>query len=153
MAQKKFTKDQIANKIGLQSYILAAWEKQFSIVPLIKNGETLYTRQHLATFRTIKELLYEKGFSMDAAKKYLQDTNADLEGKTLFAASPLLFEPKKEAGRPSLAAQPAVEILNGAPEMAIQPLEQSTPQRNIDSQVAAKLLHIKSQLIKLSTSL
>lgn len=153
MSQKKFTKDQIAHKIGLQAYILAAWEKQFNIVPLSKNGETLYTRQHLATFRSIKELLYEKGFSMDAAKKYLQDNTAHLEGKTLLAASPLLFETKKEAARQPFALHPTVEASKASPKLAFEPLAQRPAQRTIDQDVAAKLLHIKSQLTKISNTL
>ncbi len=152
MAQKKkkFTKEQIAKKVGIQSYMMAAWEQQFDINPLTKNGEPIYTRRQLGTFKAIKELLYEKGFSMDAAKKYLHN-KSDLEGNDLIAASPFFDTHQKEA----------LEGLLGAP--AEQPIaSQESSQKNAvnlqaqqehTKELTTKLLGIKEKLLKLSNTL
>lgn len=124
MTQKEtFTKDQIVQEVGIQPYMIAAWEKQFEIAPTLIDGEHRYTTQQLMQLRTIKELLYEKGLSMDAAKKYLHD-QPDLEDTTLFAASPLLFQKKQPAHK-----------------------------KSSDEHVMAQLLSIKDKLIKIRNSL
>ena len=123
--KKSYTKDQIAQMLGVEGYMIAAWEKQFKVTPLLKDGVPEYTHHEVASFRSIKELLYEKGFSFDAAKKYLQDGSA-LSGTTLTAASPLHFKQQKE-----LLTAPLPE----------------------QKELAKKLLSIKGQLLKLRQSL
>jgi DNA-binding XRE family transcriptional regulator len=129
--EKKFTQDQIADALGVQKYIVAAWEKQFDIIPLQEDSDITYTIQNLESFRTIKELLYEKGLTMAAVKKSLQDTHVIFEGKTLMAATPLFFDVKKAAQRES--------------EISSEKLDPAA--------VTSKLLHIRSQLMKISSSL
>jgi DNA-binding transcriptional MerR regulator len=128
MAHKKktYSRSQIAQTLGIQDYMVAAWEKQFGIEPVTENGESYYTQKQLSTFASIKELLYEKGLSLTAAKKHLQD-GSSLEDITLRAASPVLFEQPK------------------------QPRE-ALPQRP-DPQLTQKLVSVKEQLRKLSKSL
>lgn len=140
MAQKKkkFTKDQIARKLGIQAYIMDGWEKQFEIEPLLRNGEKIYTRKHLSQLRSIKELLYEKGFTIDAAKNYFKD-HKDLEGTTLIAASPLNFDTQQKPTSPlNLLVQPAPTKNESSPQL---------------SHVRDKLTSIKEQLLKISNSL
>jgi DNA-binding transcriptional MerR regulator len=105
---------------------VSAWEKKFNIEPTVQNGEKTYTDEHLATFRSVKELLYEKGLSMDAAKKYMYD-RSELEGSTLQAASTLIFAAAK-AQKPT------------------QPNE-------AEKQYTQRLLSIKERLVKLRNSL
>jgi DNA-binding transcriptional MerR regulator len=95
MQEKKFyTKDEIVQNLGVQPYIMALWEKQFGIETAINDGQAHYSSDDLAKLRSVKELLYEKGFTIDAAKKYLHE-NPLLQASSVFAASPLLFESKK----------------------------------------------------------
>lgn len=135
MSKNTFTQEEVAQKLGIQLYMLTAWEKQFEVKPIKDNETALYTTQDLATFQSIKELLYEKGLTMAAAKKALQDTSIQYEGKALHAASPLFFEPARAA----------------------QPVEHTQQRSSYDHQkneaLAAKLLQIKAQLIKITTSL
>ncbi len=156
MAQKKkkFTKQQIAKKVGIQSYMMAAWEQQFEISPTIKNGEATYSRKQLGQFKAIKELLYEKGFSMDAAMKYLKD-QTELEGTTLIAASPLFFESHTTANISDQQPSQAELILSQPASLpASHDLEKlKAHQKNLEQQVTSKLLGIKEQLLKLSKSL
>lgn len=143
MAQKKkkFTKEQVARKLGIQAYIMDAWEKQFEIQPAIKNGETIYTRKHLTQFKAVKELLYEKGFSMDAVKKHLQD-HTNFEDTTLIAASPLKFDGPLEKAIASVQPK-AKEVPSTSHSLKSPHIKDVTDQ----------LLGIKEQLIKLSNSL
>ena len=131
MKKKKFTKDHIARKLGVQAYIIDGWEKQFELEPLVKNGEKLYTRKHVSQLRTIKELLYEKGFSLDAAKNYFKDQH-NLEGTTLIAAAPLNFSVQQKQ-------TPVEQTVSTAP--------------NKLSQVRQKLKSVREQLQKISNSL
>lgn len=136
MAQKKkkFTKDQVAHKLGIQAYIMDAWEKQFEIEPLTKNGAKVYTRKNLAQFRSIKELLYEKGLALDAAKKYFKD-HTKLEGTTLLAASPLNFEAQHKPSEPIVqSASPKKDTIQLG-------------------QVRDKLASVRERLLKISNSL
>jgi DNA-binding transcriptional MerR regulator len=90
-----YTKSEIVGLLAVQPYIMALWEKQFGITPLLADGQHLYSEQDAAKLSSIKELLYEKGYSIDAAKQYLQE-NPHILKTTIIAASPLLFESKKE---------------------------------------------------------
>ncbi len=146
MAQKKkkFTKEQNARKLGNQSYIMDGWEKQFDIEPLLRNGEKIYTRKHLSQLRSIKELLYEKGFTIDAAKNYFKDQK-DLEGTTLIAASPLNFDSQQKPTSPlDVLVQPAP---------ISPPLQEQNTQLQQVQEVKDKLKSVREQLLKISNSL
>lgn len=119
------TQNQIAQKLGIQTYMVVAWEKKFNIEPSFENGEKIYSDKDLATFKSVKELLYEKGLSMDAAKKYLYNSE-DLEGTTLQAASTLLFTPAKPSKQVDLMVSSDTE-----------------------KQLALNLLTLKERLVKL----
>jgi DNA-binding transcriptional MerR regulator len=59
---------------GLESYVLRYWETEF---PKIKparsrSGQRLYKRQDIEIILLIKELLYEKKFTIEGARKYLR---------------------------------------------------------------------------------
>ncbi len=143
MAQKrkKFTKDQVAKKLGIQTYIMDSWEKQFEIEPTIKDGEQVYSKKQLAKFKSIKELLYEKGLAIDAAKKYIKD-HTELEGTTLLAASPLNFDSQQKSAN-ALAS-------------SLDLLVQTAPVKNTNkyvTQLRDKLNSVREQLINISNSL
>jgi DNA-binding transcriptional MerR regulator len=92
--QKTYTKNEISQKLGVQSYIITLWEKQFGIETTILHGQQMYSEQDEAQLASIKELLYEKGYSIAAAKKFLQEFPMAHE-TGIIAASPLLFESSK----------------------------------------------------------
>jgi DNA-binding transcriptional MerR regulator len=95
LEKKTYTKDQAVEKLGVQPYIMALWEKQFGILTVLAEGQPSYYEEDLEKLTSIKELLYEKGFSIDVAKKYLSE-NPGIKKGAIIAASPLLFESKKE---------------------------------------------------------
>ncbi len=58
---------------GLKPHVLRYWEQEFKDIKPVKSakGQRLYKRKDLDTILTIKNLLYEKRFTIDGAKKYL----------------------------------------------------------------------------------
>jgi len=57
----------------LKPHILRYWEQEFRDIRPTKSakGQRLYRRKDLDAIFTIKKLLYEKRFTIDGAKKYL----------------------------------------------------------------------------------
>lgn len=88
-----FTRSDILQKLGIQSYILSLWEKEFAIATInAADGQVLYTFQGYSQLKKIKELIYEKGYNLDSAKKSIAENKVDTP---VIAASPLPFESKK----------------------------------------------------------
>lgn len=98
-----YTKSEIIQKLGVQAYILSLWEKEFALATIsAADGTTLYTSQGYAHLKKIKELIYEKGYSLEAAKKTIAENKEEMP-PPFIAASPLnfesQFEPKKESAQ------------------------------------------------------
>jgi len=68
-----YTIGDVSAKTGVKPYILRYWEKEFPYLQPMKNrvGHRLYSRRDLFIIMKIKELLYEKGYSIPGAKKLL----------------------------------------------------------------------------------
>ena len=97
MNQEKeiYSRSDITQQLGIQSYILSLWEKEFAIASITTaDGQLLYTFQGYTQLKRIKELIYEKGYSLDTAKKIIAENRAETQ---VLAASPLHFELKKES--------------------------------------------------------
>jgi DNA-binding transcriptional MerR regulator len=58
---------------GLKPHILRYWEQEFRDIRPTKSskGQRLYKKRDLDAIFLIKELLYEKRYTIDGAKKYL----------------------------------------------------------------------------------
>ena len=63
----------VSETTGVKPYILRYWEKEFPFLQPLKNkaGHRLYTQRDVNIVRKIKELLYERGYSISGAKKVL----------------------------------------------------------------------------------
>ncbi len=64
---------EVCTLTGLKPHILRYWEQEFRDIRPAKSlrGQRLYTKRDLDAIFTIKKLLYEKRFTIDGAKKYL----------------------------------------------------------------------------------
>jgi len=72
--EKNFFSIGEASKItGVRAYILRYWESEFKLLRPARreSGHRKYTRNDLELIAKIKELLYERRFSIAGAKKYL----------------------------------------------------------------------------------
>lgn len=95
MDQEKtlYTRSEITQKLGIQSYILSLWEKEFGLALIISaDGQTLYTSDNYQQLKKIKALIYENGHSLEGAKKAINENRTDTP---IRAASPLFDGPKQ----------------------------------------------------------
>ena len=65
----------VSQMTGLKQYVLRYWETEFSILSPEKNkaGNRRYRKEDIKVIRHIKELLYDKKFTIRGAKQYLKD--------------------------------------------------------------------------------
>ena len=65
----------VSEMTGLKQYVLRYWETEFSILSPEKNkaGNRRYRKEDIKIIRHIKELLYDKKFTIRGAKQYLED--------------------------------------------------------------------------------
>jgi DNA-binding transcriptional MerR regulator len=74
MTEKEFYSiREVADMLEVQPYILRYWEKEFAVLKPKRNrvGRRYYSRKDIDMIRSIKKILYEKGYTIAGAKKKL----------------------------------------------------------------------------------
>ncbi len=72
MKKKKFRIGELAKKLGVERFVIRFWEKEFDLSSARSTGgQRFYDTDDLARFTHIKQLLYEKGFTISGAKKQM----------------------------------------------------------------------------------
>jgi DNA-binding transcriptional MerR regulator len=75
MKKKKFRIGELAEKLGVERFVIRFWEKEFSLTsPRSTGGQRFYDLDDLAKFSHIKQLLYDQGFTISGAKKQLMSS-------------------------------------------------------------------------------
>ena len=72
----------VSQMTDLKQYVLRYWETEFSILSPEKNkaGNRRYRKEDIKIIRHIKELLYDKKFTIRGAKQYLKDYYKNQDG-------------------------------------------------------------------------
>ena len=72
----------VSQMTDLKQYVLRYWETEFSILSPEKNkaGNRRYRKEDIKVIRHIKELLYDKKFTIRGAKQYLEDYYKNQDG-------------------------------------------------------------------------
>lgn len=83
MQQKQFRIGILAKELAVEKFVIRFWEKEFDI----KSGRSIggqryYTAQDVEQFKKIKELLYDKKFTIAGAKEILQDKTSKVVAST-----------------------------------------------------------------------
>ncbi|MFP4316660.1 MAG: MerR family transcriptional regulator [Desulfovibrionales bacterium] len=76
MAEHKTYKiGQAASLVEVEPYVLRFWESEFpELTPVrTEKGQRLYTEEHIDLIRRIKVLLYDKGMTIEGARRHLQN--------------------------------------------------------------------------------
>ncbi|MFP4547662.1 MAG: MerR family transcriptional regulator [bacterium] len=77
MAIKKlyYSIGEVAEMVGLKPHVLRYWESEFSILSPSKNraGNRIYKDKDILLVRFIKDLLYNKKFTIEGAKQKLSN--------------------------------------------------------------------------------
>ena len=78
---------EVGNLLALEPYVLRYWETEFpSLAPKkSSSGHRLYRRKDVELLLRIKHLLYEKRFTIDGARQFLQ---AESKGAVAGPATP-----------------------------------------------------------------
>jgi DNA-binding transcriptional MerR regulator len=74
---------EVARLAGIKPYVLRFWETEFPTLGPRKSGtgHRLYRRKDVELVLEIKRLLYEKRFTIEGARKFLDDRSKDGHGK------------------------------------------------------------------------
>src|SRR5262252_4037570 len=84
---------EVSDIVGVQPHVLRYWETEFRSIRPQKSarGQRVYSRRDVETLARVKELLYERGFTIAGARKHLREggiepleptTDAALRGAT-----------------------------------------------------------------------
>ncbi|MBD3231572.1 MerR family transcriptional regulator [Candidatus Dependentiae bacterium] len=72
MNRKKFRIGDLSEKLQVKKFVIRFWEKEFELKSdRSEGGQRFYTQKDLQIFSAIKELLYEKKYTIPGAKKEL----------------------------------------------------------------------------------
>lgn len=86
--QRKFRIGTLAEKLEVERFVVRFWEKEFNIKSHRSSGkQRFYTEKDFERFSLIKELLYEKGFTIAGAKKVLKRNPKKVTGESGIVAS------------------------------------------------------------------
>ncbi|HXW86356.1 MAG TPA: MerR family transcriptional regulator [Candidatus Bathyarchaeia archaeon] len=77
MKKRTFRIGELAKKLNVERFVIRFWEKEFSVkTDRSMGGQRFYDEDDIAVFELIKDLLYNKGFTIAGAKQQLQDIKA-----------------------------------------------------------------------------
>lgn len=65
---------EIGNILGVEPHTIRYWEKEFGITPKRKNKRRAYKRENINDLLLVKELLYERKYTVEGAKKIFRQT-------------------------------------------------------------------------------
>lgn len=79
--EKNYRIGEVAEILHLKTSVLRFWEEKFpQIEPLYtEKGQRLYTDDHIALFRRIRNLLHEQGMTIKGARRVLENRTAGEE--------------------------------------------------------------------------
>lgn len=94
MQKRQFRIGQLAENLGVERFVVRFWEREFKLAcDRSDGGQRFYDEQDLALFKAIKELLYDKGFTISGAKKQLKD----FKNTNIIASHKTTMEPEKSS--------------------------------------------------------
>lgn len=72
-AKRYFTIGEVSDLCGVKSHVLRYWEQEFSqLKPVKRRGNRRYYQHHeVLLIRRIRELLYDRGFTINGARNQL----------------------------------------------------------------------------------
>jgi DNA-binding transcriptional MerR regulator len=99
---------EVSRLAGIKPYVLRFWETEFSSLGPKKSGKghRLYRRKDVELVLEIKQLLYEKRYTIEGARKYLDSRSREVASKPAGTPAGKLMrtEPLFAEAGPALAA-------------------------------------------------
>ena len=85
MQKRKFRIGELAQLLNVERFVIRFWEKEFMMkANRSDGGQRFYDEKDFEKFKQIKELLYDRGFTISGARKQLK-TKAP-QGTTVIAS-------------------------------------------------------------------
>ena len=82
--KRLFRIGELASQLNIEKFVIRFWEKEFDIrSSRSSGGQRYYQEKDKERFQIIKELLYDKGFTISGAKKYLSTGKSLIETKVM----------------------------------------------------------------------
>ena len=79
MSPKTYKIGQVAQMLGLKTFVLRFWESEFpQIAPLrTPSGQRLYSEKQIKLIENIRQLLHSEGLTIEGAKRRLSERERD----------------------------------------------------------------------------
>jgi DNA-binding transcriptional MerR regulator len=88
MQKRTFRIGELAKHLAIERFVIRFWEKEFALkTNRSHGGQRFYTHDDLQTFSLIKDLLYNRGFTIGGAKKQIQQARPKIEPAKAQAAT------------------------------------------------------------------
>jgi len=86
-AKKYYSIGEAGKIAGLEPHVLRFWESEFTELAPVKNGagRRVYRSEDIAVILKLKELLHEKKFTIEGAKKILRGEQNIFQQQTQFS--------------------------------------------------------------------
>lgn len=130
MEKRKLRIGELADQLGVERSVIRFWEKEFGMKSgRSDGGQRFYSERDLQKFTLIKELLYDRGFTIAGARKALKG------GKV----------PKKE-GEHIIASQ----VTSMEPDIVVQPSQRTEEIATVlSADLTEQILDLQKKLLKL----
>ena len=93
MQKRKFRIGELANILNVERFVIRFWEKEFMLKATRSHGgQRFYDEKDVEKFKHIKELLYEKGFTIAGARKQLKGKIVPISTTTVIASQKTTFD-------------------------------------------------------------
>jgi len=88
-AKDLFRIGEVSRLTATKQFVLRYWESEFPMLQPVKTpkGHRLYRREDIETVFVIKRLLYDEGFTIAGARRYLRDQAVEPNGSNSEAAA------------------------------------------------------------------
>jgi DNA-binding transcriptional MerR regulator len=109
---------EVARLAGIKPYVLRFWETEFPALDPKKSGtgHRLYRRKEVQLVLEIKRLLYEKRYTIEGARKFLEGRPKNGDSAVPVAASVA----KRSPGKPALPGKPTQTGLFDVPSPLLE---------------------------------
>lgn len=124
---------EVSDIVGVKPYVLRYWETEFPDIrpSKSKSGQRLYKRRDVEMLLMVKELLYDKRFTIDGAKQRIREQSRDMH----------VIAPRDTAAYgngPQLTAAAATQAASAAAAEQLS-LPMTSPTRPISKSVPPQL--------------
>src|SRR5471030_2372906 len=103
MQKRKFRIGELAKVLNVERFVIRFWEKEFFMKATRSDGgQRFYDEKDLERFKQIKELLYDKGFTIAGARKQLKGKMGPQVSSTAIIASQKTTLDNQDFAEPSV---------------------------------------------------